>query len=364
MMNDRMFKISLVKYFLKRRWYPQMEVFILCDQNISSTNKQITDIDVLGLCPNTSGKLDEILGDCKTLKNQSPINRILWLKGLLDLTNSKLGIILLTKNIEKDHKLVADKLGISILSDTDFSKFVGVTTSQLDTFCSALEKVELWEKRATIKNSYPNVSSLIDFASVGFWNEKSSGARLRKIISSVLKLKNELNPEKDLHIHLLLDAVSMFAISINDLVCTIFNQLLIPNNINELDSDLKLMIWDGRDTYDYMNSIRKKLPTGATPDFTDLSLPEWPKFIELIRSCLDEPYSTNKVPLILKELGFEYLSDIETRDSFDFTKKLLIETPQAARFAIQMIDYFCSATKLPPEFKDIAIKRLMLLQRN
>ena len=364
MMNDRMLKINLVKYFLKRRWYPQMEVVILCDQNISSTNKQITDIDVLGLYPNSSGKLDEVLGDCKTLKNQSPINRILWLKGLLDLTNSTSGIILLTKNIDKDHKLVADKLGISIMSDNDFSKFVGVTTSQLDTFCSALEKVELWEKKTTIKSSYPNLSSLIDYVSVGFWNETSSGARLRKIISAVLKLKNELNPDKDLHVHLLLDAVSMFAISINDLVCTIFNQLLIPNNKNELDSDLKLMIWDGRDNYEYMNSIRKKLPTGTTPDITDLSLPEWPKFIELIRSCLDEPYSTNKVPLILKELSFEHLSEIDIRSSYDFSKKLLSETPQAGRFAIQMIDYFCSATKLPPEFKEAIIKRLMVLQRN
>ena len=363
MMNDRMLKINLVRYYLKRRWYPQMEVVILSDQNISSTNKQITDIDVLGLCPNSSGKLDKVLGDCKTLKNQSPINRILWLKGLLDFTNSKSGIIVLTKSIDKDHKLVADKLGISILSDSDFSKFASVTTSQLDTFSSALEKVDLWEKRTQIKSLFSNLSSLIDYTSVGFWNEKSSGARLRKIITSVLKLKNELNPDKDVHFYLLIDAISMFAISVNELVCTIFNQLLIPNNWNQLDSDLKLMIWDGRDAYEYMNNIRKKLPSGMNPEITELSLPEWQKFIELIRSCLDEPYSTNRVPLILKELSFEYLSDSSTRDSFDFTKKLISETPQAGRFAIEMVDYFCTATKLPPEFKEHIIRRLMYLHR-
>jgi len=361
MMKDRMQKISLVRYFLKRRWYPQMEVVILCDQSLSSTNKQITDVDVLGLCPNSFGKLDEILGDCKTLKNQSPINRILWLKGLLDLTNSKSGIIILTKQIEKDHKLVANKLEISIMSDNDFKNFVDVTTSQLDVFTGALEEIELWEKKATLNSIYPNLSSLYEYINVGFWNEKSVGSRLRRTISAVYKLKNEFNPDKDLHLHLILDIVSLFAICINDLVCTMFNQVLIPDNKNELDNDLKLMLWGGRDTYEYMNDVKKKLLTGST---TDLSLHEWTKFMQLVRSCLDEPFSTSKVPLILKEMSFEYLSDVGRKDTYDFSKKLLNETPQAGRFAIQMIDYFCSATKLPPEFNDILCKRLMVLQRS
>lgn len=363
MMKDRMQKINLVKYFLKRRWYPQMEVVILSDQTLSSSSKQVTDIDVLGLFPSANGKLKEILGDCKTLKNQSPINRILWLKGLLELTDSESGIIILSKKIEKDHKLIADKLNISIMHETEFNRFSSVTTSQLDQFKSAIEKVELWEKKVDLKKQYPQLSPLIDYTSIGVWNEKSAGTKIRKIISSCLRLKNEFNPDKDVQVHLLLDAISIFSISLNELVCTIFNQSLSPNNKSELENDLKLLIWDGRETYEYMNQIRKKLPTGHNADISDLSLPEWSKFLELIRACLDEPYSTNRVPLILKEISFEYLEDKSIRDSFNFSKQLLNETPQAGRFSIQIIDYFCSATKIPPEFKDILIKRLMLLQR-
>lgn len=360
--KDRNLKLKLVKYFVLRRWYPQMEVDILLREGISTTKKVITDIDVMGLCTSPFANLIPVLGDCKTLKSQSPINRALWMKGLMDLTGAMSGIIILEKKIEGDHKLTANDLNVTLLSDKDFDMYSRSTANYLEDIKSALCIGENWDKYFEIKYKFPNLESIVSYAKSGFWNEKSGSVRIRHLISHLKSVRNEFNPENQLHISVFLDIASLFAIALNEVICNIFNQYLLPNSKEQLEKELRVIIWGGLENYNYWNQLRKKVIKNDNFENTELSLPEWNIFLQLVRSCLDNPYETSITPLLIKEIAFEYITEDDIRKELTYSRKLAIANSHASRYAILIIDYLCKAIKLPPEFNQIITSRLMKIQ--
>jgi len=360
--KDRGIKLRLIRYFLSRQWYPFMEVDIYSREGVSKSRKLITDIDVIALFPSITGKLEPILGDCKTLKNQSPIARALWMRGLMACISAKQGLIVLEKNIEKDHKSVANDLDVNLLSLSDFENFASKTSNQYNELNSALSIGENWDNYFNIPSKFPKLNSAIEYSKRNFWNQPGPNTRLRHTLAVLKEFKSELNPDHELHIALLLDIVSLFAIALNEVVCSTFNQYLVPVSKDELSDELKVILWDGIENYNYWNDLRKRLFNQEEPSVSDLSLPEWNSFIQLVRNCLDEPMATSLAPLILKEVAFEFLTEDTKRSSLTFSKKLVNENPQAARFAILTLEYICKVAKLPPEFYEIGSTRLINLQ--
>jgi hypothetical protein len=340
-----------------------MEVDIFFKEGVSKSRKLITDIDVIGLCPSPFGTLSTVLGDCKTLKSQSPITRALWMKGLMELLGATQGIIVLQKdNIENDHKLAANELHVALLSDKDFDTYVKSTSKNFRDVQSALILGDNWDIYFGISAKFPALKDACEYSKSGFWNEKNSHVRLRHSIAAIRTVKSELNPANPLHIALLLDLISLFAISLNEIVSSVFKQYLVPLDKDQLSEDLRVLIWGGAENYSYWSKLRNIITQLGGHAESELSLPEWNVFLQLIRNCLEEPFSTAFVPLILKEIAFEYLSDEILRTTFTYSKELATQNLHAAKFGILIVEYLCKATKIPPEFSEIIVKRLLEIQ--
>ena len=90
----------------------------------------------------------------------------------------------------------------------------------------------------------------------------------------------------------------------------IFKAYLHPKNQVDLDEAVKMIIYGGRESYAHRNSLYKRLKqqNGAHAAIEELSLPEWERFIKLIRQLLDAPVDVARVPLILREVGFSQIS--------------------------------------------------------
>ena len=43
---------------------------------------------------------------------------------------------------------------------------------------------------------------------------------------------------------------------------------------------------------------------------SDLALPEWMRFLQLVRQLLDAPTEVARTPLILREVAFKYLAEL------------------------------------------------------
>lgn len=348
MIQDRALKIKLLSFYIRKFWYPQLEVDILSKQRLSSNRKLITDIDVLALFPDVSGRFSLMLGDCKTLKGTSPISRTLWMKGLMEYLSAQKAIVLLSKKVEKEHQLTATHLGVQLLSDSDFDVYSRHTADFSHNISSALADGENWDKFFQIKVQFPSLEPLFTFSKTNFWNEQSSHNKLRAGLFILNKSKGELNPDNNLHLAITLNHFSLIAIALNDIIADTFNRYLVSNSKEELDKDLKVIIWGGIENYDYLNGLRHKFANSQIGE-NDLTLPNWDEFIEFIRLGLEHPLGFNLLPLYLKEQAFAYLSDDA---ALNYAKILLDKERYLSVFALRLSEYLVRASKLPPEFAE------------
>src|ERR1700733_6394334 len=116
MIKDRHQKEMLYKHFRAQGWMAQVEVPIIAAHGVSKSAPVVTDVDVLGFCPSPDLKWRLIIGDCKTRRKESPVNRVLWVRGLQDSMGAASSIVLLQRDefsaIERDHKQFADRLDV------------------------------------------------------------------------------------------------------------------------------------------------------------------------------------------------------------------------------------------------------------
>lgn len=347
MIKDRILKIKLLRYFLLNFWYTDLEVNIMSKERISKNKKLITDVDVLALYPDATGDLKMYLGDCKTLKNQSPIARGLWMKGLMEYFGAAKGLILLLKDIEKEHQLSVYPLNVQIFSESDFETYSKRTADYLIEMKCALAEEEIWDEFFKVAAKFPKLLPLHDYARTVFWNEPNSRQQLRTGIYYLRVNKGELNPATSIHLAITLNHISLVAISLNNIIINIFNKYLVPSSKEELDNDLKVLIYGGIENYDFLNDLRKKF---ATTSVDELALPDWLSFLELVRAILEKPLAFNVVPLFLKEIAFGFMS--AAPETYNYANTIARKSPYICTFAVRFVEYMCKACGLPPEFRE------------
>lgn len=368
-MQDRGQKSQALQYSISKRWFPQLELVVCPKIGTANKNKPLTDIDVLSLVPDEFEAFRTVLIDCKTGKNESPITRALWLRGLMDQLGATRGIIILKKkSIEDDHRYTAAKFDVILLAESEFDEFQSATRGVVSPFSSNASNIDLWDEYLSISKRFSTLANVCEFVFSGFWMCQSPSEACRKTISVLKAAKGELNPEITQHMLLVGDLCALFMVSVSRLTASVFTAYLKPDDRDKLSSALLLLLYGGREAYDYRNKIwelvQKKNSGDLTDEFSDKSFPslappKWDKFLELVRSCLETPIETAKAPLLLREIAFSKLTLV---NELKFAETLAKESPHAARLAISGIDYLCKAAQLPPEFDERFVNILMEIQ--
>ncbi|WP_104059684.1 hypothetical protein [Jeotgalibacillus proteolyticus] len=356
--KDKGLKLKLLKYYVANEWFPHMEAEIYFEEGVSFKRKVVTDLDTVALIPSNFGELSFLIGDCKTLKNQSPITRSLWLSGLMGLLNAEKGIVLLTKEIERDHKQLSSNMNVNLLSEKDFEILSNKTSPNYKLVNSALCDGDIWDKYFDLHKRYPNLEKAIKFVKNEFWNISDDKLKLRKTLYKIREIRRELNPDNSEHVALLIDLISLFSIALNRVTLDIFNQYLLPETKENLSRELKIWLWGGMDQYLYWNKLYQIASNKGNDD--EIELPEWEVFVQLIRQFLEEPYSTSRVPLLLRELAFETMAT--DKSTYELSRQLANKYSQSGKFAIMIASYVCKAALLPKDFDLIIGEKLMKLQ--
>ena len=112
------------------------------------------------------------------------------------------------------------------------------------------------------------------------------------------------------------------------------------------------------DQYLYWNKLYQLASQKGNDN--EIELPEWDTFVQLVRQLLEEPYGTSNVPLLLREVAFETMSNEGI--GYTFSKHLAKKYPQSAKFAILISSYICKAAMLPKDFDLLIIEKLMKIQ--
>ena len=350
-MNDRDQKAKALRYCVAKRWFPQLEVAVRPGRQVKKKPALVTDLDVLAFIPDEFRGLRSVVFDCKTRAKESAINRSMWLRGILDLMQAEVGVCILKKSaIVPDHKLAATELDIVLLAEDEFDIFANATCSNFDRPVGASGDINAWEALFAIRTKYPRLESSFDFMLSKFWMQKDVASASRRVIASLLEIRGELDPEKAEHQCIVYDMAALFSHSLAKMCNHIFKAYLHPKSQLDLEEAVKMLLYGGRESYEHRNSLYKllKQQVGGTGVIDELSLPEWERFIKLVRQLLDAPVDIARVPLILREVGF---ACIRNPVDYVFAKTLCREAPQAARFAILIVGYLFRAARLPDDFR-------------
>ena len=350
-MKDRDQKAKALRYCVAKRWFPQLEIDVHPVRHVGKKVALVTDLDVLAFIPDEFRGFRAVVFDCKTGANESAVNRSMWLRGILDLMHAEIGVCILKKSaIESDHKLASAELDIVLLAEDEFNIYANATCSQFDSPVGASGDIDVWDALFAIPSKYPKLGPSINFLRSEFWMQKDIAGACRRVISNLHEVRAELDPAKEEHQCIACDMAALFAHSLAKICSHLFKAYLHPKSQVELDEAVKMLVYGGRASYEHRNSLYKllKKPEGVNGAIKELSLPEWQRFIKLIRQLLDAPLEVARVPLILREVGFNHLRS--TTDP-SFASALCRESPQAARFAVLIVGYLFRAGRLPDEFR-------------
>jgi hypothetical protein len=353
MTKDRTQKQKALRLSVAHRWFPQLEVDVEPGRAVSEKTVVVTDLDVLASIPDEFAGFRSVVFDCKTGPKESPVNRALWLAGVLRRLGADQGFCILKKDaIELDHRFMANRLKVILLAENEFDLYATATSKGYSGSLGNISEMEAWEQFFDIASQFTGLQPGLHFLRSSFWMTDDAAEACRKTLATLRILHPELDPSKPAHVAVFFDFCALFARALAILVSQIFKAYLHPANQSDLSEALLVMLYGGREAYQHRNDLFK-LVKAKNPDQlpADLSLPEWDRFLQLARQLLDAPTDLQHVPLILREVGFSLLrGDIAK----PFAKLLCGETPQAARFAILVANYLCRAAKLPPEFAKIA----------
>ncbi|HEY0016384.1 MAG TPA: hypothetical protein VGC13_08700 [Longimicrobium sp.] len=358
-MKDREQKARALSYAVSKRWFPQLELDVSTHITIQPKPISITDIDVFASIPGDLGSYQHILIDCKTGKNESPIGRALWLRGLMERMHADRGMcILRTKNIATDHRYSAAQLGVTLIAEDEFSTFGRATSFAFEKPVGAIGDISIWDRFFSIGDRYKAIAPAVSFSRSIFWMSESDVEACTRTLYLTRRLSAELDPAKDEHMAVVGDLAALFLHALARIVNTIFAGYLQPENRGQLSSALLLLLYGGRSSYMVRNRL-KKMVRVTSDEPSDLSLPEWNRFVQLVRQALDAPYELLRSPLIVREAAWSIL---DHNDSPKFLRTLAAESPQGVRLAVLGIDYLCRASKLPPEFMSRLANLLMEAQ--
>lgn len=349
MILDRDQKQKALKLSVAHRWFPQLEVDVHPESALAEVAQLVTDLDVLSSIPDEFRGFRSVVFDCKTKTKESPVNRALWLAGILKRMKADQGFCILKKNaIDRDHVMMASRLGVILLAEDEVDLYAKATCPAYQSDTGNVGDMDAWDLFFAIPERFPKLGPALRFIRSGFWMIDSSAEAARKTLASLRSLSAEFDPAKIEHVSLFLDYCALFSRAIAVVIVEIFKSYLQPASQADLSEALLVMLYGGRETYQHRNDLFRlvaaKNPEAPVPD---LALPEWDRFLQLARQLLDAPLDLQTVPLILREAAFSTLRNDSKRD---LAKSLCAESPQGARFAVLIPTYLCRAAKLPLEF--------------
>ncbi|MBU8899566.1 hypothetical protein KRR26_28545 [Corallococcus sp. M34] len=325
----------------------QLEVPVVTEGGVARKALPVTDIDVLGIRPSPELRWRYVIGDCKTKKKESPVNRVLWASGLMDAFGASSGIVILrrenTTPIERDHKLFADERRILLLAEEEFTEYdkAIVYPGGSSEFPETIDLIEYL--RDSVAEAFPRLREHLRWLLSGAWSNTDHSGLLRNALGRAREVRGEIDPRRDDHLAIILENAAVFAVPFATLVGTIFRRHVKPADREDLDEAARIIIWGGREQYDFYNRMRSELVQAkGSKSQEPLSLPEWDRFLELLRSVLEVPTRAFQCPQVLRVASLAVLSE---------QRELLNTIPDSTllHVAMRIATYVARAAGYPAE---------------
>ena len=351
MIKDRQQKEMLYRHFRAQGWMAQLEVPIVTARGVSKTAPPVTDVDVLGFRPSPELKWQLVIGDCKTRRRESPVNRVLWVRGLQEAMGAASSIVVLQREqgaeIERDHKLFADRLDVLLIQEDEFGVYDRAVLYPAGSASSGESIDALDALRVEIGAKFPALREFVQWVMCDAWAIADHAIVLRRLLGRVRDVRGEFDPRRDDHFALILEVAAGLAIPFATLVGQVFRGYLKPDQRGTLEEAVRVIVWGGREQYEFYNVLRRQVLAarkGEAPE--TLALPAWDQFLELLRAYLEAPHLSFRTPQLLRGTAVGVINGKSSDVLSRVDDRLLLH------LALRLTLYLCQAAELPPDAAD------------
>ena len=343
-------KEQAIRFCIVNDMTPFLEVNVQNHRELSSTSTVITDVDVLGVKIDSTGRSRRVIFDCKTLGKTSPINRAFWARGLMSFAGCDEAFIVLRKKASEAHRLSARQINVHLFDEGQFKSYA--TSCSIDfniDYCYSTS-ISSWDKLFNAASGNPSLEMYSSFLQNEIPIEQDCVRALRKFLVAIGKIRGELDPSKPKHRAIFFNSVSIFAFLMAQVVHDLRNVIDFDADEKQFENILKFYVWGGRDSY----LLRSKLAElfaiqregAASPE---PELRDWPVFMELTRKLLDSPVDIQKCMLPLREFAFMEVVD-EDLNKKEYVGAYISKSKRLRQFSAIMARYLVDSNKLPKEF--------------
>jgi len=358
MEHDIRQKIGLVKLFWYWGYVPDIDVKLFHPLGTAKKKLELTDVDVLGFKIDPELNTKRVAGDCKTKKGTSSINRAFWLSGIMNHLAIERGFVISARNIESDHKIASQQLGITLLNEQEFDVLSNALLPQDFPHSMNLFNTDIWQKFLAEAQSQHPVNELWDYRRNRYWQDTPQEG-LRHTLMQTRKHRKFFEQKNRIMNTIFVDMMTAFSMSLCQMVSELFQVYLISNQKEILDYQMKVYVYGGREKYDHLNDLTRRLmqlrfeiqkssriDSPSIPQDA-LTLPEWEKFIQLFRTALDAPSQFFAVPRLLRYVLFEQiLTPVRSIDILEAVPNL---SNLSVKLTLDLLNYFSAATETPEQ---------------
>ncbi len=282
----------------------------------------------------------------------SAINRALWAGGLKSFMGADRAVIIQKKEVPYSHKLAASDLGVTIHSESTFVEYARSISPSFDRDVTYLHNMDVWDSFIDIRRNYPALSDLASYATTQSAIETRGPKNVRMALSSLKRCGPELDPRKPPHMLLFSVVASSFLVGLSLSAAALIQIFQFSMVKDDFEKTLRYFVWEGKDNYDTRSNLKAAMDRARGDAHVGFDLPEWSRFVQLIRSFLDAPEALAELPYLMKEVAFRGAQTSRNEPDERLRKKFQANN-RARQFIFAAISYLVHANQLPKEFGEL-----------
>ncbi|HDF2351960.1 TPA: hypothetical protein PC521_001552 [Klebsiella michiganensis] len=343
-------KQDAIRFCLINGYIPFLEVNVENYRELSDTSTIITDVDVLGVAFDITGKTRKVIFDCKTLKSTSPINRAFWASGVMHFLGYDEAFIILRKKSSEAHRLSAKTINVHLFDEEQMKGYAQSFSMDFNIDYSYSTDINNWVKISEVYKSDRTLQKYGDFLTSSVPTENDPPKNLRRFIAALQKIKNELDPQKNNHRAIYYHSLMNFSYIMACIIQQLRGLVDFNSNQEEFTKLLKYYIWGGKDGFILRNKMREILSSqNNSIQNIEPELRNWDEFIELTRSLLDSPNDISSCCHVLREFSFSELSTKNTGKD-DKLSLLISNNVRVRQYIMILARYLTNSLKMPKDF--------------
>jgi hypothetical protein len=341
--KDRSLKREALLFCISQGIVPYLEVPIAEKAQLGSSLLLTTDIDVLGLSFDWTGRTRRTLFDCKMSK-ESPINRALWAAGLISHLELDEGYVIVRRAAAPTHQLTAERRSIYLFDKESFIGFAKFYEPNSDANNSYLSDLIRHDEIAAFFNAKSPLHRLYGEVAHASPLQIEPGLGIRRIISRLAEIRGELDPKKRAHVYILCEITAAMSIFLFDFLSRTVRLIGAKFSEQEYNALARNLIWGGRDNYEEKKQIRQL----AFPN-EELEFPAWNEFVRMTSTLLVAVSQMSAVPLIMRNFGTRMAGEIKPEGEI-YLKRLFSQAPRARQIIFAILRYIKASTGIPSDF--------------